>query len=791
MIISAPYAFSRYMICRVHIAALLVFSILSSISVYAVSAFPYKVKVLTENGKEVLITMAGDEYRKYAISQDGYSLLCDSAGWWYITRSNNGDIIKSDYKLVSSEDESEELRQFKAGCPKGLVPDVKVSPILYKAHGTRKSNTSAPIIGKRRALVILMQYKDLKFQKTRDEFIELFNAIGYKESGAKGSVRDYYKFVSQGQLNYISDIYGPYTAKNNMSYYGRNNSNGGSDTNPVELCVEAMRNLPDTVDFSVYDNDNDGLIDNVHIIFAGYGEEAGASADAIWAHEYPHRIGLKNEIGYSLAGYSCSPELRGNMGNNISYIGVICHELGHALGAMDYYDTNYRTGGEYEGTGIWDIMASGSWNDNGRTPSNFNPYVRTTIFGWNRQVVLDENKKVIIPRIEADNSGESIVYRIETGSDGDYFLLENRQLYGFDESLPGSGLMIYHIHPSIDKYQSTNTVNSTHPQCLYPVCASGSNPIIGDYGDINSANCPFPGLRNVRSFSPTSSPSAVAWNGSTANVSITNITQDSHNGSISFSTDKNSETTEPDEPEPPTENTLTYSESFESGISKMEVYSTMGKNQWRSYKAGDFVMNEEFIPTSTDGKAILMLFSGKDNSISESEIVSSEIEIEAGTNYTITYDIYSKVISTSPIPQFRLYVEDKYGEYNVHSLHEATNKWEHIEIPIVFADNIFKYKFYGVINSGGLFIDNFRLYKEEPTSIDKKKLSKTFRYKIANNSLMLESDIKHEISLTSLNGSCIYKSIITPLKSLIISNIPNGIYILNIDNEHILKIVTK
>lgn len=679
---------------------------------FAIPAYPYKITVRTANNKFVAIYMRGDEHQKYAITEDGYTLINDTDGWWYANMANDGGIVKSDHMLMATEDETEELRRFKTNCPKGIKPNKIIQTEHKKAQGANRTHSSEPIIGERHALVILMQYKDLRFKTSKEDFEALFNTTEYKEEGATGSVRDYYKFASQGQLDYISDVYGPYMSKNSMRYYGGNTSTGGNDSNPLELCIEAIKSLPDDVDFSLYDNDGDGIVDNVHIIYAGYGEEAGASADAIWAHEFPHRINLRNEVGYSFSGYSCSPELRGNSGSNITNIGVICHELGHSLGAMDYYDTNYGIGGEYDGTGQWDIMASGSWNDNGRTPPNFNPYVRSCVFGWNTQKELEPNEHVTLPRMEVGNPEQSIIYRVETGKSGDYFLLENRQKYGFDAALPGAGLMIYHVHPNIDRYNSTNTINATSPQGLYPVCASYSEPSIKKYGNINSAECPFPGSKNVTFFCPTTSPAAVAWNGSHAKVPISYITMDTSNGSVSFTTG-NEIKDEPEDTDLPIENKLVYYESFEKDIAdRITINPISGKEVWRTYTKGNFVMNSDVIPDASDGEKILMLFMGKGSLTNESEAVSDDIEVEPGANYTITFDIYLE--ATSGItPSFNFFVEDEYGEYNVYSLNKATTQWMKVELPLTFANNKFRYKLYGRVYTGGVFIDNIRLYKEE------------------------------------------------------------------------------
>lgn len=129
-------------------------------------------------------------------------------------------------------------------------------------------------------------------------------------------------------------------------------------------------------------------------------------------------------------------------------------------------------------------------------------------------------------------------------------------------------------------------------------------------------------------------------------------------------------------------------------------------------------MNADAIPDATDGRRLLMLFVGKGSMMNESESISSDIEVEAGVNYTISFDIYCKAISAI-IPTFNLFVEDEYGEYNIYSLNEATSQWKKIELPLTFAGNYFRYKLFGKVYAGGVFIDNIRLYKErEITSIN-------------------------------------------------------------------------
>lgn len=719
----------------------------------AVPAYPYKVSVQVENGKIVDIFLQGDENKKYAFTIDGYTLLNEADGWWYADISSDGYVFRSSYKLLAKEDETAEIKKFKESIPKQIIPEGQARTNCKRIEQPFMTKNNGPIIGERHALVILMEFQDVDLKKTNDDFESIFNMLGYNYDDAIGSVRDYYRFASQEQLDYLSDIYGPYKAKYSMKYYGGNLSNG-IDSNPLDLCIEAMRNLPEGIDFLRYDNDGDGIIDNVHIIYAGYGEEAGATSDAIWAHEYPHRISLKNELGITLAGYSCSPELRGNRGTKITHIGVICHELGHALGALDYYDTNYGTGGEYLGTGVWDIMASGSWNDDGRSPANFNPYVRSEVFGWNKIETLMPEEQVAIPRYDVMDSNQSFIYKIETGNSGDYFLLENRQRIRFDSALPGDGLMIYHIHPNIERYSSTNSVNASHPQCLYPVCASGSTPNKRKYGNINSNECPFPGRNGITSFSSSTFPAAIAWDGSSSDISISDIRCNSSSGTLYFST--NSETIIiPENPDTVTEKNLVYKESFETSITnRLTIVPISGKEIWRNYKKGNYIMYDDSIPSPTDGERILTLYSSKGMGVTESELISPFIQVEAGHNYILSFDIYANAISSLSYSPFSFFIEDDNGEYKVYYNEEATKQWLHVELPLVFAGDRFRYKMNGCIKVGGLFIDNLCLYKEEDVTLIRRCIAD-----ISNNYL----------ELYSINGK--------KINSEDLWNLPDGLYI--------------
>lgn len=493
----------------------------------AIPAYPYPIRLAIGDNDTVSVIMQGDELRKYAITCDTrHSVMCDSDGQWrYLEKNDDGQIVLSGFTLTSKPDKT--TADFLKHAPTLLVPKSAARTLPDIAT----INRTSPVAGTRKALIILAEFSDLKFRHDNSDFDRLFNEYGYTLHGATGSVADYFTEVSEDQLNLEATVIGPFKTSRPMSFYGKNSAVNSVDSNPWMLFSEALDYAAKNVDLCDYDCDNDGFIDNIHIIYAGYGEEAGASSDAIWAHEStfsPQYI----SPGLYIDRYSCSPELRGNQGSIITTIGPPCHEICHALGAMDFYDTDYAANGQFDGTGNWDVMGSGSWNNEGRTPAWPNPYIRAYNFQWTVPTPLEENGEYII-----DGDSPRKIYRINTPEDNDFYLIDFHSQESFMSAEPSKGLLIYHVGPDIDTRAETNSINSSYPQQCYPVCASSSYPypVKGQYsyGSINSSGCPFPGSTGNTLFDGNSTPAAMTISGKDAGFGISDITWDSQN-SISF-----------------------------------------------------------------------------------------------------------------------------------------------------------------------------------------------------------------------------------------------------------------
>lgn len=479
-------------------------------------AYPHKIPVVVD-GDTVFIRLYGDEHLKFAEDEAGYTIVQKSEQWFYANKNSDGDLEASPYRLTAKQ--NDDLKKFLESGPKHIRP----MPRVY-SHDTLYTETrairSSLTKGNRRILVVLMQYRDLSFNKTPNDFDNLFNAVNYSEDGARGSVRDYYNDVSYGQLLLTCDVIGPFTSQHEMSYYGGNDQRG-NDKNTTALFTEALQYAADNVNLKDYDADDDGYVDNMHIVFAGYGEDAGASSNAIWSHEATFFLPYTAQ-GMKIDRYSCAPELRGNSGRGISRIGPHCHEIGHALGAMDYYDTNYATNGQYIGTGVWDLMAAGSWNNDGITPADFNPYVKAYNFGWISPKPLPSGDVSIRPSFIDRES----YYELNSGVSNDFYLIENRSRSNkWGSGVPGEGLLIFHVDSSIK--DAGNYINSKAPQLCYVVCASSNSKMPGNsastYGDINSSGCPYPGSSNNHNFGQSSIPQAFLWSGKNCEIELKNI----------------------------------------------------------------------------------------------------------------------------------------------------------------------------------------------------------------------------------------------------------------------------
>lgn len=699
--------------------------VIGAFQAFGIPAYPKRVPIIVD-GDTLYLQIKGDEHNKYAMDKDGLALLQTENGWYYATMEKDGRTIPSEFKLTAERKRSRALKNFLE------TKSQNIKPSLGNVHNMPdKINviSNTPVIGQRRVLVIMMQFRDKLFTKKPDDFKRLFNENNYQEDGAIGSVRDYYNYVSYNQLDLQCDIMGPYTSMQNMAFYGSNTTAGGNDQNPYVLFEEAIENVVKEINLSDYDADGDGYVDNVHIIYAGYGEEAGASSNAIWAHEMT--FSAITIQGMKINKYSCAPELRGNMGNGISRIGPHCHEIGHALGAMDYYDTNYETDGSYQGTGQWDVMASGSWNNDGICPANFNPYVKVYNFGWAeaKSLQIDAENTIIPYSVKGD------IYRLDTGHDNDFYLIENRQQEYFDKAVPGTGLLIYHIGPDIKEKSLSNTINSTHPQQCYPVCAGAkvSRPSsqVQSYGNINSSECPYPGSSQNVLFSDSSIPAALTFNGKKTGINLNNIRIENDNVLLYYGSTGNIPPDIPDDPDiPVNEENVVWREDFENvalssfwryediiGSGVLDIYKKMmGHDTPKSPNAANGQGMAVFTPIVSNMVDVPMA-SGR--------LISNIINLNAENQHTLSLAVRKYAVTSNKYDSLHIVIQTDKEIKAQHTALCQQEAWETISIPIPDETASCRVNIiFGAAYHSIIFLDDIKIMSSSTTSAKLKTMCK-------------------------------------------------------------------
>ena len=388
-------------------------------------------------------------------------------------------------------------------------------------------------------LVIPVEFSDVKFENKNVKSIltDIFIGTNHPESSVSDYLRDNLSALYDFEFQIIDVV----TLSNPMSYYGGNSE--GADTN-LKAFVQDATFIADTlgVDFSIYDSDSDGVVDNIFLIYAGYSEAEGGPEDAIWSHYWNL---LQENIEYDrvkIGDYCAVAFYAGNEGGKIVPIGSICHEFLHSLGLPDMYDAN----GDVEGLshGLWhtSIMDRGLRNNNGNTPPYLNA-VERELLGFLEVEELQVGNSYEIHPINISNKA----YRISTNNENEYFLIEMRRSVGWDAFLPDQGMIVYHIDKSDNIAGSMSAAQRWQFNAVN--CAAEHNcvDILEANGDsiTNPADIFYPGLMNIDRISNLSPSPLISWAGDGPEIAIDNISWSSNGHYITFDVVSNSEWTKP------------------------------------------------------------------------------------------------------------------------------------------------------------------------------------------------------------------------------------------------------
>lgn len=500
----------------IYILMIAVFLIINSMQIYAVPATPYPVTKVQPDGSELTIYLRGDEFFKYELTTDGYLIKSDEQGFYrHARRDEANQISLTDIRVNPIEKRTKQERDFlKKEIPFPDFSSVRQERKMQKIAAEPQSISSFPKTGSPQSLVILVNFKDVKFKTTEPQtaFYNLLNEEGYSTNGGTGSARDYFMAASNGISAPEFVVAGPYNLPDSMAYYGANDSSG-DDKNPRQMIIDACKLASSAgIDFSQFDTDGDGRVDNVFVYYAGYNEAEGGPENSVW----PHRWELNRLLmidGVQVKGYACSSELRGNRGAIMCGIGTFAHEFSHVYGLPDYYATD---GGKHHTLSTWSIMDDGAYLNEGRTPPTYSAYDRFYL-GWLTPTILKSSRSVSLSDLESNNKAFLISQTGTHNLKGDnpnpkeFFLLENRQKTGWDAFLPNSGMLITRIYYNAATWDNNSPNNNKNEMGVDIMEADGvanKNTLAGD---------PFPGSANITSYNPK------LRNGTDIEQPITNI----------------------------------------------------------------------------------------------------------------------------------------------------------------------------------------------------------------------------------------------------------------------------
>ena len=360
------------------------------------------------------------------------------------------------------------------------------------------------------------------------------------DNNSAGSMSEYYEEISHGNFTVDGTAGGWYQSTYSMSE---------AKANTKQYVAEIAALADPDFDYAQYDNDgpdnipnsgdDDGYVDGIAVVYSGCGAEWGPGNDNLWPHmsslgssyEYTTQDASANGGYIIVSSYFVSPELAGGgdcYTDIIRPMGVYAHEFGHILGLPDLYDRD-DSNGDSEGIGNWCLMAGGSWNGwGGDTPAHMSAWCKQEM-GWIEPTVLGEDQNSVDIPAAATNAHALKIWEDDYYWNR-YFLVENRQLTGFDAELPGSGLLVYHIDENRrwGTYRwSSGPVNDDHTHKLVDVETADGNGDMDNGINRGDGGDPFPGTSNNTDFSSNSDPNSDRYTGEATSIAVTNISSSS------------------------------------------------------------------------------------------------------------------------------------------------------------------------------------------------------------------------------------------------------------------------
>jgi len=430
--------------------------LLGPVTALGVPASPLPYQVKQPDGTVITLYIRGDEDFNWEEDVNGYTVVRDNTGAYvYATLNAQANLAPTDLVVGRDDPGRAGLR------PKTLPPPERRVRPRAQALGAMQQLPNAggvsatATVGTVKNVVIMMRFSDhvLRPISTQDDINTVFNNVGAPPWWWSahfwpwtGSVKELYWENSYGQLTLESSVFGWFDLPQTEQYYADGVSGLGSK---IQEAITDALNLADaSIDFSLFDGDGDGFVDAITFIHSGYAAEHGGLdfyltnfPNRIWSH-YWAIPGWTSAEGVKVSPYTINPGVWLGLFPPPFYepgrIGVICHETGHFFGLPDLYDTD----GSSRGAGSYCMMAN-SWGFTGDqlNPPHFSAWCKLEL-GWATPIPLSYPSGCTARRVEEHPD----IFGVYTNyPPGEYLLIENRQPWGFESTMPQGGLCVWHI----------------------------------------------------------------------------------------------------------------------------------------------------------------------------------------------------------------------------------------------------------------------------------------------------------------------------------------------------------
>lgn len=402
------------------------------------------------------------------------------------------------------------------------------------------SQASAPIKarGTQHVPVVLVSFGDLDFSVAEtDEEVNSYyqrycngtmDSVRYTGHGSYGSIRDYFTEQSDSVFFPLFTVIGPVKLDSVYSYYGKN-SGSAKDIHFASFRDESIaKAMKQFTDWERFDNDGDGKIDMVFFVYAGVGENTSKNPDNIWPKESTAGVTINGRVFSTSAATSERRAQKVENGvvvkSQTDGVGVFIHELSHALGLPDFYDTNYKG----FGMDLWSVMDYGEYANNGFMPIGYTAYERD-FMGWRPLRTLDEPCILTLSCFYDGGYGYKIV---NEANPNEYYVIENRQPRRWDQAACSicRGLQVTHVDFNSGAWNGNRVNTVVDHQRMTIIAANNNYTGANETTDINVWKATlsghlYPGDTYNYELTDESTPAAEVFTGVLMHKPIRNITQ--------------------------------------------------------------------------------------------------------------------------------------------------------------------------------------------------------------------------------------------------------------------------